>query len=763
MRPHLLFIFLLLWLVTPLASGHARLTLGAAPEATPELPSVEHAERLAAALGMALGEEVELRVFDSREELDRWLLKFTMLDLAIYDATFLAERPGKYLVIGAVDGTGKLFITSRQGATGDLPQRVAKALQQPLAVAKGKASTKSGKKASQEKPVKPKPVAQAAAPQPPASSETPPPTQPEHPLAGPLSEHQAGLSKPEPPPATPVPLPAVAAEIESQATSAPPAVPAVPAVPAARTAPAEPPGKMPPPAPPVATAKPEPSPAAPPAPGAATVPAAPTGKREEPSPAKMPEPVAVKSRRGEPPPVAPPPPLVFPELPGGLEVPLPSLAGIGQVASVATEEPSKPPKQFKPLTPAVLTPPPPPAEIELAKPAPTTPPVAEPPKIAEPRAKPEEPVKVAVPEPEPAKPVEEDKPAEVAKSAPPPVVAQPAKAEASTPIPVAVDKAVPPQPQATAEKATPAPVEQEPAETAKATEPPKPPKRVKPLLPAAPPTPPASAETEVAAKAPPAPPVVTAAPEAPAVPVPVAVDTAVKTVSVARPEPAGVAATPPPTAPEAAGAEIAGTVPSVIAQPDIPQELRPPGVPVVRPAKLPMPLPPKEEDKILAAKLPEKIGRTQKKAPLLPPPDPEPEIVYVVPFITLMVPDAVQERIFDQFVDKLNASGANRRLRFVILKEPLEKIDREWLDARKYVFGEIFGYVEDSGCCSTDLRAKARLTYYRAHHPDPSLRYEFPIRTFFEHNQTTIEVERNRIADQIANALVAELTKALQQ
>jgi hypothetical protein len=240
--------------------------------------------------------------------------------------------------------------------------------------------------------------------------------------------------------------------------------------------------------------------------------------------------------------------------------------------------------------------------------------------------------------------------------------------------------------------------------------------------------------------------------------VPVAVETPVKTISVARPEPAGVAPAPAPSEPV-----IAGEVPAAIAQPDIPQELRPPGVPMPRPTRLPSAPPPKETEPVLTSKLPEKIGRTQKAAPLLPPPDPEPDVVYVVPFINLMVPEAVKERVFDQFVDILNASGANRKLRFVILKEPLEKIDREWLNARKYVYGEIYGYVEDSGCCSTDLRAKARLTYYRAHHPEPTLRYEYPIRTFFDHNQTNIEAERLKLSDQIARVLVAELTKALQR
>jgi len=254
MWPHRLFIFLLLWLAMPLAEAQARLILGAAPEVTPGLASVEQAERLVAALGKALGEEVELRVFHSREELDQWLLKFTMLDLALYDAAFLAKRPGTYLVIGATDGTGKLFITSRQGIAGDLPQRIAKALQQPLAVTKGKASTKSGKQAAPEKPLKAKPVAQVAASQPPS--------------------------------ATPATLPAAAIAPE------PPPAPTVP------------PGKTLPLTPSVTTAKPEPPSTAAAAlePVVAPAVAAPPAKPEESSPAKPPQPVAARNYRGEPPP-----------------------------------------------------------------------------------------------------------------------------------------------------------------------------------------------------------------------------------------------------------------------------------------------------------------------------------------------------------------------------------------------------------------------------------------------------------------------------
>jgi hypothetical protein len=204
----------------------------------------------------------------------------------------------------------------------------------------------------------------------------------------------------------------------------------------------------------------------------------------------------------------------------------------------------------------------------------------------------------------------------------------------------------------------------------------------------------------------------------------------------------------------------AGEVPAVIAQPDLPQELRPPGVPLPRPGRLPKSSPPSEEP-VLLAKLQEPLPRTLKPPPLLPAADPEPGVIYVLPFISLMVPAEVQERVFDQFVDVLNQRGAAQKLKFVIVKQGLDKTDRAWLAARKHAVGEIYGYVEESGCCSTDLRTRVRLTYYHAHQTEPALKYEYPVRTFFDHDRSTLVVERQKLADQIAAALVEEMFKAL--
>jgi hypothetical protein len=69
--------------------------------------------------------------------------------------------------------------------------------------------------------------------------------------------------------------------------------------------------------------------------------------------------------------------------------------------------------------------------------------------------------------------------------------------------------------------------------------------------------------------------------------------------------------------------------------------------------------------------------------------------------------------------------------------------------------------VEDSGCCSTDLRTKARLIYRRPKQELPAFSYEYPVRIFFEHDRSTISVERIRVADDIATTLSSELLTVL--
>ena len=694
-------IILLLWASFPSIAEAARLTFGAAPGVTRGLDSESQARRLAADLAKMLGDEVEVRLFADQPQLGQWLNQFAMIDLGLMDSVFLAEHPGEFLVLGSTDRDGRLCVVARQGATGDMPQKIATMLRRggsaPLSTLPPQIKS--------------------------AASTTPAPA--------------PGIDLP----AAPLILGVVTGRDELLRT-----------------------------------------------PVQADQFAAMLGKRLG---------IPVRVRRfdneqlladwfirfrmidlaviGEP---GRRDPLTGNYRPlqrlaakagrTGLLVVRQDLSagrseGIEQVLAAYGRDLNLDDILAAPM-----------AELPTlaATPAPIMPTPPQPPTWPEVPVIPPAPEK---PEAAPAVPVS-DMPTEPAESVLSPIVAtQPLSAVvAQAPAPEA--PVLPP----------PSPVEIVVAETAPDMLPelpftPEPSQLIEDVpLPAAIP--------EVAATVPEVAPAVAAAaasaavvetptPETPGVPaLPPEETDKVETVPEALlelpfvPVPPRVVAesTPPAAGQEDASEEEsslvlsgANEVPSVISQPDLPQELRPPGIPLPRPGRLPKaPLPAAEP--LLLTKLQEPLPRTPKAPPLLPELDPEPGVVYIAPFITLMVPSAVQERVFDQFVDTLNQRGAARQLKFVILKQGLDKIDRTWLGARKYALGEIYGYVEDSGCCSTDLRTRVRLTYYRPREATPARIFEYPVRAFFDHDHSTLAVERQKLADQIAAALVDELFKALQ-
>jgi len=134
--------------------------------------------------------------------------------------------------------------------------------------------------------------------------------------------------------------------------------------------------------------------------------------------------------------------------------------------------------------------------------------------------------------------------------------------------------------------------------------------------------------------------------------------------------------------------------------------------------------------------------------------------IYVVPFVTVMVPLEVEEGIFDRFVDALNAGDSSGH-EFVILKEEAAVGDSAWLAQQAYLTGEIFGYVEDRGCCSTVIRLKSRLELHQPGAEAPTLRIDYPREAFFDHDRSTVEEERRRLSDDIASTLARRLLDAL--
>lgn len=707
-------IILLLWVNAPGIADAARLTLGVVPGTAREAGAEAQARNLAARLTIALGEEVAVRLFDNPAQLGQWLGQFAMIELGLVDRAFLAAHPGKFLTLGAAEPSGDWLVVTRQGTVGDFPQRVIAALHQKAP------SPPSG--AQSAKSIKP-PVASPPRPAPPAVTTVPPsaPAATVEPLTLGLLMTRSGLLRTQDQArqfaaqlGRGLGVPIRVRLFEKEQTF----VDWFSRFQMIDLALVDEPGRHDPLA---GNYRPL---------QRLTTAGGKSGllvsRRDFPA-ARVDDVLRMFA--------------VFGDDPGLEKFLTATLARPAANPAVNTPVRTAPPTASSAMPPVTAAA----ASAPLTLPPPVFPRLPAAPAMP---AAPEKPLAEPLAPRVPAPPVvaAATRPAAPAAPAEPPVVPGTA-AEA----PASVAPPGSPAPRPVAEP--PAPV----AETA----PPAPARAAE--------APPRVAETaststgepSPVATAPAAPPVSAAVgePSAPAVkaePPPVIPVVAIPTETIAA-VPETVAATPSPAEP---AVTAVAEVPAVIAQPDLPQELRPPGVPQPRPGRLPEAAPPAEEP-TLFGKLQDLFGRTPKPPPLLPPPDPEPGVVYVVPFITLMVPAEVRERTFDQFVDLLNQNGAEQGLRFVILKQGLDKLDRAWLDERKYVLGEIYGYVEDSGCCSTDLRTRARLTFYRAHLPDPSLKYEYPVRTFFDHDQSTLTIERQKLSDLIAEVLAGELLKVL--
>lgn len=142
-------------------------------------------------------------------------------------------------------------------------------------------------------------------------------------------------------------------------------------------------------------------------------------------------------------------------------------------------------------------------------------------------------------------------------------------------------------------------------------------------------------------------------------------------------------------------------------------------------------------------------------------PRPEKAVLFVAPFTTVMVPPEVEEGVFDLFVDALNSAAGESSPEFVILKGGVAGVDPSWLGDQHYLTGEIFGYVEESGCCSTAIRLKSRIQLHQPGSDAPTLRLEYPREIFFDHDYSTVEAERRKLAEDIATTLARRFLDAL--
>jgi hypothetical protein len=134
----------------------------------------------------------------------------------------------------------------------------------------------------------------------------------------------------------------------------------------------------------------------------------------------------------------------------------------------------------------------------------------------------------------------------------------------------------------------------------------------------------------------------------------------------------------------------------------------------------------------------------------------------VLPFSNILVPTPFAESVFNDFVDDLNENGAKTGFTwFGIIKENLSEVENILSPGHIYLTGEVWSYLENSGCCATEIRVSSRLRIHRVRSRELLWETEIPLEGFFEHDKSTLEVEREKLAKRLAAAMADEAIKAL--
>ena len=139
------------------------------------------------------------------------------------------------------------------------------------------------------------------------------------------------------------------------------------------------------------------------------------------------------------------------------------------------------------------------------------------------------------------------------------------------------------------------------------------------------------------------------------------------------------------------------------------------------------------------------------------------ETLYIVPFLNVMIPEDFSSLMFDQFVDQMLAVGEARDFSVRILKQELDSVDPEWLGSQHYISGELFAYLEESGCCSTSIEAKARLYRHQPGLDEPADIILIEDDSFFDHDLGNLDQERTIMATRMAETLVDRLQSKMEE
>jgi hypothetical protein len=139
------------------------------------------------------------------------------------------------------------------------------------------------------------------------------------------------------------------------------------------------------------------------------------------------------------------------------------------------------------------------------------------------------------------------------------------------------------------------------------------------------------------------------------------------------------------------------------------------------------------------------------------------KMVPVLPFSSTLVPESFSTAVFNDYVDDMNDSRDKTGFSlFAIIKDDLKSAEKVLSPAHIYVSGEIWSYIEDAGCCSTELRVKSRLRIFRVNSRELLWEAEIPLESFFEHDSSTLAAEREKLGKRLAVSMSQMTIKALQ-
>jgi len=140
---------------------------------------------------------------------------------------------------------------------------------------------------------------------------------------------------------------------------------------------------------------------------------------------------------------------------------------------------------------------------------------------------------------------------------------------------------------------------------------------------------------------------------------------------------------------------------------------------------------------------------------------PATETILVLPVESIMCPADASEAFFDHLVDQLNQRGAADGYTFAILKQDPASLPEQVLAHRVYASAEIYGCLEEVGCCTGEVTMTMRVDLFQPGISTPTLSLRYPSERFFDLERTPSAEARTLLARKTAERAAADLIDAL--